>query len=184
MDSIRAKIHLDKVPHFTTIHTFIQRMRSSTFTRLVNRLGKMFYDQGERIPRTAIDSFGFISSYASHSYSRRTDKMRTRFLKTSVSGDTNQQIITGLKIFRHPVHDSIHAKTLLKQCHRTRLSDLSVMDNAYHSGESHTLVWDTLKARKFRQQVREIKINVILYNLAKLIPSLRALCSLRNFPEN
>lgn len=42
MDSIRTKIHLDNVPHLTTIHKFSQRMRSSTFTRLLNRLVKCF----------------------------------------------------------------------------------------------------------------------------------------------
>jgi hypothetical protein len=38
MDSLREKIHLDKVPHFTTIQKFCQRIRSFTFTRLLNRL--------------------------------------------------------------------------------------------------------------------------------------------------
>jgi len=161
--------------------------------------------------------------------------MRKQFLKTSVSVDTNQQIITGLKISRHPVHDSIHAKTLLKQCHRTRPSDLYVMDKTYDSEEIHELVWDTLnscslipvrnrkrkrisgyyrrrialdfdeekyhqrnivetvfsvlkrkfgealKARKFWQQVKEIKIKVILYNLAKLISSLCTLLFIEEF---
>ncbi|MDD1700224.1 MAG: IS5/IS1182 family transposase, partial [Methanoregula sp.] len=47
MDSLREKIHLDEVPHFTTIQKFCQRIRSSTFTRLLNRLMKLFYDWGE-----------------------------------------------------------------------------------------------------------------------------------------
>ena len=45
--------------------------------------------------------------------------MRKRFLKTSISVDTNQQIITSLKISQHPVHDIRHAEKLLKYCHRT-----------------------------------------------------------------
>jgi hypothetical protein len=92
MDSIRAKIHVDNIPHFTPIHTFSHRMRSSTSTRLLNRLVKIFYDW-VRIPSTAIDPSWLTSSYASHYYSWRTDKMRKRFLITSVSVDTDQQII-------------------------------------------------------------------------------------------
>ena len=49
MDSLREKIHLSEVPHFTTIYKFYQRIRSSTFTRLLNRIIKLFYDWGEKI---------------------------------------------------------------------------------------------------------------------------------------
>ena len=46
MDSLREKICRDEVPHFTTIQKFCQRIRSSTFTLLLNRLRKLFYDWG------------------------------------------------------------------------------------------------------------------------------------------
>ena len=50
MDSIRQRIELDEIPHFTTIQKFCHRIKSFVFDRLLNCLMKLFYDWGERIP--------------------------------------------------------------------------------------------------------------------------------------
>jgi len=110
MNTLREKIQLEEVPNFTTLHKFCQRIRSSLFVRLLTPLMKMFYDRGERVSGTTLDLTGFISSYASHYYSLRFGKTRKRFLKTSISIDTESQVITRLMTSQHPVHEVIHAK--------------------------------------------------------------------------
>lgn len=58
-------------------------------------------------------------------------KPERRFLKTSISVATDRQIITGLKISQPPVHYVPHAEKILVQCHKTRKSDVYVLDKGY-----------------------------------------------------
>jgi hypothetical protein len=149
--------------------------------------------------------------------------------------DTELQVITGLKISQQPVHDVIHAKKLLLQCHRKRPSDLYLMDKGYDSEDIHRLIHEVLdsdslipvrnrkrkrifgyyrrtlarsfdeityhqrnkvetvfsvikrkfgedlKARKFRLQVKEIKLKIIIYNISRMIFSLSLLLLIEEF---
>ncbi|MFA0823134.1 MAG: IS5 family transposase [Methanomethylovorans sp.] len=144
MDKLKLRIGLKQVPHFTTLHKFITRLKSVIFRSLLQQTLKLFYSYSEKIDINAIDSSGFTSGHCSYYYSFRTGKKRRSFLKVSISVDTDKFIITGFTISGKPVHDTKHATTLLKQCDKNRKSIYYVMDKGYDSEEIHSLVREKL----------------------------------------
>jgi len=75
----------------------------------------LFYFSDDIIPITATDSSGFASMYCCHYFSERTGKIRKHFLKTSISFDTERQVIAGLVASNSRVHDTRHAMKPLQQ---------------------------------------------------------------------
>ena len=146
MEGVQEILDLSTVPHFTTLQKFLCRIKPLylrfTFRKTVN----LFYTNDENIPITAIDSSGFTSGYCSHYFSERTGKIRKHFLKTSISVDTDLQVITGFVASKSRVHDTRHAEKLLRQCHKIRKSDCYVMVKGYDSEAIHRLIREDLHA--------------------------------------
>lgn len=135
---------LSLVPHFTTLQKFFTRIRSFYLRLAFKKTVNLFYSNDHPIQVTAIDSSGFTSGYCSHYFSERTGKIRKHFLKTSISVDTDLQVVTGFFVSKSRVHDIRHARNLLRQCHNLRTSDCYVMDRGYNSNEIHRLIREVL----------------------------------------
>ena len=186
MSSIKEKLDLDKVPHYTTLQKFLSRILSSWFNLIFSKTLKLFYSHGEKAFITAIDATGFTSSYASHYYSRRTGKLRRSFLKTSIAVDTDKKVILGWKISQKTDHDVKHAKTLIRQSNKLRKSECYVMDKGYDSEEIHALIREEIKADsiiplrvrkrkringKYRKQLH-IEFDKITYNRRNIVEAI------------
>ena len=146
MEKVQEILDLPIVPHFTTLQKFLRRIKSLYLRITFKKTVDLFYTIDDKIPITAIDSSGFTSGYCSHYFSERTGKIRKHFLKTSISVDTEQQVITGFVASNSRVHDTRHAVKLLRQCHKTRKSDCYVMDKGYDSEAIHRLIREDLHA--------------------------------------
>lgn len=114
---VQKILNISVVPHFTTLNKFLCWIKSLYLRLTFKRTLKLFYSNDNTIPITAIDSSGFTSGYCGHYFSERTSKIRKQFLKTSISVDTEQQVITGFIASKSRVHDARHALKLLPQCH-------------------------------------------------------------------
>ena len=146
MESIQAELDLSVVPHFTTLQKFFCRIKILYLRYAFRKTLNLFYSNDDSIAITAIDSSGFTSGYSSHYYSARTGKIRKHFLKTSISVDTDLQIITGFLASKSRVHDTRHAAKLLRQCHKIRRSECYVMDRGYDSEAIHRQIREDLHA--------------------------------------
>jgi len=146
METIQQELDLSVVPHFTTLQKFFYRIKTLYLRYAFGKTLNLFYSDDDPIPITAIDSSGFTSGYSSHYYSVRTGKIRKHFLKTSISVDTEEQVITGFIVSKSRVHDTKHASRLLRQCHKIRPSDCYVMDKGYDSEAIHRLIREDLHA--------------------------------------
>ena len=146
MESIQQELDLLAVPHFTTLQKFFYRIKTLYLRYAFGKTLTLFYSTNDPIPITAIDSSGFTSGYSSYYYSVRTGKIRKHFLKTSISVDTDKQVVTGFIASKSPVHDTRHAHRLLRQCHKIRRSECYVMDKGYDSEAIHRFIRDDLHA--------------------------------------
>jgi hypothetical protein len=146
MGDVKSILGISKIPHYSTLCKFAQRISSKLISRLLKKVTSLFYRSSGRVSTIAIDSTGFSTSYFSYYYSIRAQKERKGFLKVSIAIDTHKQTILALKITKNRQHDTTHIRSLLRSASRVKLAKHYVLDNGYDSVAIHRQIREEIHA--------------------------------------
>jgi transposase len=142
--TLRAYLGLNKLPHYTTLIKFAQRIPSIIFHKLMNAFSK-FVKQPEKV---AIDGTGISLDNASPHYCKRIGKSYKKrpFLKLSVIVDIENYLILQFKIRKKSRHDVIDAYSLTKKLAKKYKPEAFYGDRGYDAEKLFKIIFEELGA--------------------------------------
>ena len=140
---LRLFLGLSRVPHFTTLQKFTDRINNTLLEKIIS---SFIVISGTRRVFIGIDSTGFKMTHASQYYTERTG-FRRKYAKLSIGDDVLQQIICTVKIRRAPTrHDNIDFRPIITRTSNILPLSIVTADKGYDSEENHLLVREDLHA--------------------------------------
>jgi hypothetical protein len=136
-------ISLKKIPHFTTLQKFSQRIKSKLLDKLIFMTNHLFKERGTFF---GIDSTGMELDQASGYYCKRIDREKPvkGFVMLNAMSDLSSQIILATKIRKYRRHDSIDFVSIFKKVKQLDF-DYLVADKGYDSEKNHQAVFQAGK---------------------------------------
>ena len=153
-----------RIPHFSTLQKFLQRIDKTLFERLVRACSRVLKLADLSV---SVDSTGMALTNPSHYYQNRINAPRVKnFVKFSLVIDNKSKLILNVKTHSNNQHDNLDFKPLLSEI--TQKIRTVLADKAYDSEENLRFVLEDLKARVFIP-VREHKQQRLGYGHKPLI---------------
>ncbi len=129
-ESIKQELELTNIPHYTTLHKFMQRFRGLNIliSKMLNNYSTL-----------AIDASGFSCSHASLHYMKRINKTFSKrmFVKNSICVDIKTRMIVSSITSMSNIHDNKHFIPLLESLSGY---ELVLADKGYDSEKNHKYV--------------------------------------------
>jgi hypothetical protein len=124
MGIIQDQLHLNEIPHYSTLCKFSNRVPATILNRLFRKACSFITEWKNVTSVVAIDSSGFTPDSASTYYSVRTGKTRHDYLKTTISVDSDHISLLAFHVTKSRRHDSQIAPIVLRASHRERIHQL------------------------------------------------------------
>ena len=145
----RIFLQLSKIPHFTTLQKFADRINNNVMLGKIISSFVVLSGTRRRI-FVGIDSTGFnITRASQYYYTERAKLRRRKYAKLSIGADVLKQIICNIKVRRAPTrHDNIidFKPVITKISEILPLSVVVVGDRGYDSEDNHIMVREKLGA--------------------------------------
>lgn len=123
-NNMQHMLCIKRIPHFTTIQKFVQRISKTIFEKLVRACRKLLHLKDVV---GAIDGTGFSNTNPSQYYQKRIDGVEVKnYTKTVFLTDTKTKLILDIETQSDHQHETIHFKPMVKQlvgCLKTILAD-------------------------------------------------------------
>jgi transposase len=133
-DSLRSRMGLSKVPHYTTFQKFSARFSCRILHQLIAGVAKKICSGTLNL---SIDSTGFSLDVSSYHYSSRIKRMEKNrgYVKTTLAIDTRTQCVAAAKIRLKRRHDTVDAVPILNKSRLLGRIQVVVADRGYDSEE-------------------------------------------------
>ncbi len=150
--TLRTYLGLNKLPEYTTLIKFAQKLPNDIFDKLMMAFGK-FIKQPQKV---AIDGTGISLDNASPHYCKRIGKKyhQRPFLKLSVIIEIELYIILQFKVRKKARHDLIDAYPMVRKMAKQYKPEAFYGDRGYDSEKLFKLVFEELGAYPFILQKR------------------------------
>ncbi len=136
-NNMQRMLCIKRIPHFTTIQKFVQRMKKELFEKLVRACTKLL---NLKDIVAAIDGTGFSNTNPSHYYQKRIDGKEVKnYTKTVFLSDVRTKLILDVETQSDRTHETTHFKPMVKQlasCLKTMLAD-----KGYDSMSNRKFCW-------------------------------------------
>jgi DDE family transposase len=140
---LRSYLQLSRIPHFTTLQEFTNRIKNSLLEKIIS---SFIVISGTRHIFVEIDSSGFKITHASQYYTERT-ATRRKYAKLSIGADVLKQIISTIKIRRAPTrHNNIDFRPIITRTSNILPLSVVTADRGYDNEDNHLLVREELHA--------------------------------------
>jgi len=153
---LQRMLCIKRIPHYTTLQKFMQKVSKHVFERMVRACRKLL---NLKDIEASIDGTGFSNTNPSHHYMKRVDGVKVKnFTKTVFLADNKTKLVLNIKTHSDKTHETKDFIPLVKEL-KSVLSCI-LGDKGYDSMQNRKYCWDNgievhIPLRKFSQQQRK-----------------------------